>query len=117
MKNSFVLLCLLLLVACSPEPNSDNLPGEYVANTRDHEIIVIRPDGTYTFTGPDSKGGIKRTEARWTYDGIVGDCPRITFSDFQSPTGTGLWPACIEGTGKRLRLLINEDSGWYYQKQ
>jgi hypothetical protein len=117
MKIEMILLSTLALVGCSPEIKSEDLIGRYIANTKGQESIVIRSDGTYTYAGPDSRGGVKRSEARWTYDGVVGDCHRVTFSDFQSPTGTGLWPACIEGTGKRLRLLVNEDSGWYYQKQ
>jgi hypothetical protein len=117
MKLEIIVLASLALSGCSREVTPDALAGRYVANTGVDETILIKPDGTYTYTRLDSVGRVKRLDSRWTYDGVIGDCPRVTFTDFESPTGTGLWPACIERAGKRLRLIINEDDGTYYQKQ
>lgn len=112
----YAMFCLTL-AGCSPSMKVDDVAGKYVANTDAHETMLVRPDGTYSYIGTDAKGGVKRVEARWTYDGVIDGCPRVTFTDFPSASGAGFWPACVEGSGRRLRLLINEDNGWYYQKQ
>lgn len=126
----FVIIILLTLLGCSGKPIERSIViGKYLAN---HKLgidqLELKEDGTYTYYFKFPNGKEFTNSNRWELE-YLDKVPVITFEEFifalpgfesrKSPSlkTPGFWPAEIQVFGKRTRLCIDEDLGYYYNKR
>ena len=110
-----LVVALLMLTDCAGRENSpsNDYAGEYVFTPHEQppaefaDFVVLRPDGTAVeIRYSRGSGQVSTTEKLWSVrDGKVDRT--LVIGDFGHP---------IEGTGSKVRLVINSDLNEFYQK-
>lgn len=126
MKGLNQVIALMLaatLAGCSSEPSKAELIGRYVLNGHGQSSsVVINANGTYDHSW-QAGGKLLHQSSTWTDDGVVQEdffaqCRRVTLENFESQSGRGFWPACIEKSPLgAITIPFDEDLGLYYAKQ
>jgi|WetSurMetagenome_2_1015567.scaffolds.fasta_scaffold183354_2 hypothetical protein len=122
-KETILLIVATAWIGCSPEIDSHNIPGCYIANHEmGNDTLFIGSDGSYHHDFQDIDGKIYHDSGRWEFS-TMGSSQVIQFSDFMHYGDTsfsrrGLWPVHPEYSfwGK-IRLMCNPDLNLYFEKK
>lgn len=112
---------LLVLTSCSKPIERADLIGKYTANHKKGlDVLDIKDDGTYIHTYQPAVGEAVTNSDHWEVAFEKGE-PRITFSKFTFGFGvgskvSGFWDVKVERSGNQLRLSIDPDLNYYYEK-
>ena len=118
-----VAFVLLGLLGCSEQIDQSMLIGKYIANHgKGIGILELKSDGTYIYYYKATDGKELTNTNRWEF-AYQNKEPRITFEKFifgLPEYGTkmpGFWDVKVEKSGKTIRLFIDPDLNYYYEKQ
>ena len=118
-----IIMMLFSLSGCSQKIDRSELIGKYFANHgKAIDTIELKPDGTYIYYYNSDNGNILSYINRWTFD-YENKEPRITFEKFifglpgYSIRGPGYWDVEVEKSWGKIRLCIDTDLNFYYEKK
>lgn len=96
--------------------------GKYSANHKyGIDTLAINSDGTYDYYFRSIDGAELTNTNRWHFETQSNE-PRITFDKFifgipgYGSKEPGFWDVKVEKSGKTLRLRIDPDLNYYYEK-
>ena len=99
------------------------LIGKYIANHKKGiDTLELKKDGTYIYYYKSADGKELTNTNRWQFE-YQNKEPRITFEKFffglpgYGSKVPGFWDVEVEKSGKTLRLCIDPDLNYYYEKQ
>ena len=113
------------LAGCADAPvDASDLPGIYVYSRNGFaDTIVVLPDAHYRHSVMVGGQRLIMDTATWSVARVEGGDLYLRLQDFRSAGvltiagGRGEWPALIDrAAGGRLRLVIDDDTGEYYDK-
>lgn len=97
--------------------------GKYTANHKyGIDTLNINQDGTYNYYFKSTDGTELTNTNRWKFE-FQNNEPRIIFEKFifgipgYGSKMPGFWDVEVEKKGKSLRLCIDPDLNYYYEKQ
>ena len=117
----FACFTLASLTSCSKPIDRAGLIGTYTANHgKGLDVLELRDDGTYVHSYQSAGGVILTNSSNWEVS-LEHDISRITFSKFSftfdvGSKVSGFWDVEVERSGKKLRLVIDPDLNYYYEK-
>lgn len=118
-----LLVAAVLLNGCSKQVSSSTVVGRYIANHKQAvDVLDVKPDGTYILNYSPSQGKGVTNMGTWTFEYRNGE-PRLAFSKFifglskYGAGGSATWDVEIEQSGGKMKLCIDPDLGYFYEKQ
>lgn len=112
------------ILACNRDIRFGDVLGSYALNKGDAiDVVELRADSTYSHEITPRAGSANVERGAWTLEDR-----RIIFTDFLmrapkegeggTPQVRGIWPASVDRDMRgRLRLVVNDDLGWYYVRK
>jgi len=117
-----LVVSILLFCGCSKQIDQSMALGKYSANHKyGIDTLVINSDGTYNYYFRSVDGAELTNTNRWHFENQNNE-PRITFDKFifgipgYGSKAPGFWDVRVEKTGNTLRLCIDKDLNYYYEK-
>jgi hypothetical protein len=122
-----ILLPLILLSACSRQPDEETVVGTYVArHSSAIETLILDRSGNYTLRVRTTDGGERSITDKWKFEPYGGD-PKIVLYNFETnfdrpyPLPKIAKGAIVllsaENSQGRMRLYVNYDLNQYYEKE
>jgi hypothetical protein len=97
--------------------------GKYIANHKKGiNVLELKPDGIYIYYYRSADGTELKNSNKWEFE-YQNNEPRITFEKFifgLPEYGTkrpGFWNVKVEKSKKTLRLCIDPDLNYYFDKK
>lgn len=110
-----------------------DLIGEYVANhPLGKDFLILKPDGTYIHKHTHISGEIFEDSDKWelVFFEFENNVPRISFHHFSHSwekkfweqkeikrTKEGTWDALVKNYWGKIRININGDLGYFFEKK
>ncbi len=118
-----VVFALFGLLGCTEQIDRAMLVGKYTANHgKGVDTLELKSDGTYNYYFKSVDGKELTNTNRWEFES-QGKKPRITFEKFifglpgYGSEKPGFWDVEVEKSGNTIRLCIDPDLNYYYEKK
>ena len=112
-------------MSCNAQISDADIVGAYSASyPYGNETLVLNKDGSYEQKISISGKSDVTNQGKWEFNSneklLIIQEPIIVDNGFGKPTDmqrkSGYWPLKVAGSGRQIKLNINEDQGFIFKK-